>query len=621
MEKKSPLHVSERELSFLRTPDLKQLKAITHDSGPALVLAGPGSGKTFTIVQHIQYLIHNKKIPPEEILVVTFSKAAAIEMQTRYLESADSNPSTNPVRFGTFHSLGYQILRSTGQFRNFSLITEKQKYHHLEVILKNEGLSCLCTHDQETILLNALAARKAGGREKTSLDLLDTDVPEFDAEKLFALYQSDLEERNLLDYDDLILKCNELFQKSAAVLERYQQLFTHILVDEFQDINASQYELITLLALPQKELFVVGDDDQSIYGFRGSRPEFMREFLRQYTDVKRYELTANYRSGERIVALGRKIIEQNKERFPKEFLPKKRGGEVFFQHLNTRREEEELLVQDIRRNSMECLDQTAIIVRTNLEARQYEAFLKEKQLPVAGSVRKEQGVFQSEVAEDLYAFLRFLYEGGYRKDFLRIMDKLEPDLTRKALVSEIVRKEELMRYYRNHAQMQVRIQRMFSKLALAKRLQAHLAIQLFRNEIGYDSYLKNKSRSYAEYEEKKKMTQTIQEAFVSYQRTKPLDEFISQCQEKEKSSPVVEQKKGIHVLTMHASKGLEFQHVYLPDLNEGMIPPKGVVDAKQIEEERRLLYVAVTRACEKLFLYETRERNRKVTRFLQDITL
>ncbi len=605
----------------MKTPDLMQLKAITHHSGPALVLAGPGSGKTFTIVQHIQYLIHDKRIPPEEILVVTFSKAAAIEMQTRYLESADSNPSTNPVRFGTFHSLGYQILRSTGQFRNFSLITEKQKYHHLEVILKNEGLSSLCSHDQETILLNALAARKAGGREKTSLELLDADVPEFDAEKLFALYQSDLEERNLLDYDDLILKCIELFRKSPAVLERYQQLFTHILVDEFQDINASQYELIAMLALPQKELFVVGDDDQSIYGFRGSRPEFMREFLQQYTDAKCYELTSNYRSGERIVALGRKIIEQNKERFSKEFLPKKRGGEVSFQHLNTRREEEELLTQDIRENSMECLDQTAIIVRTNLEARQYEALLREKQLPTAGRVRKEQGVFQSETAEDLYAFLRFLYEGGYRQDFLRVMDKLEPDLTRKALVSEIVSEEELMRYYRNHAQMQVRIQRLFLKLALAKRLQVHLAIQLFLNEMGYDSYLKNKSRSYAEYEDKKKMAQIIQESFMSYQRTRPLDEFILQCQEKEKKSPVVEQQKGIHVLTMHASKGLEFQHVYLPDLNEGMIPPKGVVDAMQIEEERRLLYVAVTRAREKLFLYETRERNRKVTRFLQRITL
>ena len=496
------------------------------------------------------------------------------------------------------------------------MITDKQKYHFLEVILKNEGLSSLCTHDQEAILLNALAARKAGGIEKTSLELLDVETPGFDAEKLFALYQSDLEERRLLDYDDLILKCNELFRKSPAVLERYQQLFTHILVDEFQDINASQYELITMLALPQRELFVVGDDDQSIYGFRGSRPEFMREFLQQYTDVKRYELTANYRSGERIVALGRKIIEQNKERFPKEFLPKKKGGEVSFGHLNTRREEEELLVQDIRRNSMECLDQTAIIVRTNLEARQYEALLKGKQFPVAGSVKKEQGVFQSEIAEDLYAFLRFLYEGGHRKDFMRIMDKLEPDLTRKALVSEIISEEELMRYYRSNVEMRGQIRKLFSKLALAGRLQTHLAIRLFRNEIGYDSYLKKKSRSYVEYEDKKKMAQTIQEVFASYQRTKPLDEFILQCQEKENKSPIAEQRKGIHVMTMHASKGLEFQHVYLPDLNEGIIPPKGVVDAKQIEEERRLLYVAVTRAREKLFLYETRERNRKVTRFL-----
>ena len=419
-----------------------------------------------------------------------------------------------------------------------------------------------------------------------------------------------------MDYDDLILKCIEMLKKSPAVLERYQQLFTHILVDEFQDINASQYELITMLALPQRELFVVGDDDQSIYGFRGSRPEFMREFLQQYTDVKRYEITANYRSREQIVALGRKIIEQNKERFPKEFLPKKKGGEVSFQHLNTRREEEELLVQDIQRYSMECLDQTAIIVRTNLEARQYEALLKGKQFPVAGSVKKEQGVFQSEIAEDLYAFLRFLYEGGHRKDFLRIMDKLEPDLTRKALVSEIVSEEELMCYYRNNVEMRGQIWKLFSKLALAGRLQTHLAIRLFLNEIGYDSYLKKKSRSYVEYEDKKKMAQTVQEVFASYQRTKPLAEFILQCQEKENKSPIAEQRKGIHVMTMHASKGLEFQHVYLPDLNEGIIPPKGVVDAKQIEEERRLLYVAVTRAREKLFLYETRERNRKVTRFL-----
>ncbi len=463
-----------------------------------------------------------------------------------------------------------------------------------------------------------LQQEKAGGIEKTSLELLDVETPEFDAEKLFALYQSDLEERRLLDYDDLILKCIEMLKKSPAVFGTVSAaFFTHILVDEFQDINASQYELITMLALPQRELFVVVDDDQSIYGFRGSRPEFMRGFLQQYTDVKRYELIANYRSGERIVALGRKIIEQNKERFPKRISPKeKKAVKSLFQHLNTRREEEELLVQDIRRNSMECLDQTAIIVRTNLEARQYEALLKGKQYPVAGSIKKEQGVFQSEIAEDLYAFLRFLYEGGHRKDFMRIMDKLEPDLTRKALVSEIVSEEELMRYYRNNVEMRGQIRKLFSKLALAGRLQTHLAIRLFLNEIGYDSYLKKKSRSYVEYEDKKKMAQTIQEVFASYQRTKPLDEFILQCQEKENKSPIAEQRKGIHVMTMHASKGLEFQHVYLPDLNEGIIPPKGVVDAKQIEEERRLLYVAVTRAREKLFLYETKERNRKVTRFL-----
>ena len=600
----------------MRTPDPQQSKAINHHSGPALVLAGPGSGKTFTIVRHIQYLISNKKVPPEEILVVTFSKAAAMEMQTRYQESEDTDPSAGPVRFGTFHSLGYQILRASGQFRNFSLITEKQKYHRLELILKNEGLANLCTYDQETVLINAFSAMKAGMEKPASLELLD--APGLCIDQIFSMYQSELEEKNLLDFDDLILKCNELFQKSPLFLSQFQKHFSHILVDEFQDINDSQYEFITKLALPQNELFVVGDDDQSIYGFRGSRPGIMKEFLIRYPDGTRYDLTSNFRSGERIVALGEKIIQQNTDRFSKEFLPRNKGGMVTLKHLNTRKEEEALLLRDIQENSMEYLNQIAVIVRTNLEASQYMALLKRMNLPVAGSVKRKQGIFRSEVAEDLYAFLKFLYGGYHRGDFLKIMNVMEPDLSRKALTTEKISEESLLCYYRNNPELSVRIRKLFQKIHLAERLQMHLAIQLFRSELGYDLYLKKKSRSYSEFEENKEKAAVIQEAFVSYRRSESLEEFIEKCQEKEEQTPIVEKVEGIHVITMHASKGLEFTHVYLPDLNEGIIPPKGVLDAHQIEEERRLLYVAVTRAKEKLFLYETRERNRKITRFLTD---
>ena len=589
-----------------------QQQAIRHKDGPMLVLAGPGSGKTAVITQRTKQLIEYENIDPSNILVITFTRAAAQEMKQRFL--AATGEERTKVTFGTFHAIFFMVLKLAYHFDSGNIISEEQRYQFMREILSYHHLEY---RDEGEFIGDVLTEISRVKNEQIPLEhFYSSSCGEEVFRKIYREYDERLKRNRLIDFDDMLTYTYELFSQRKDILSAWQKKYRYILIDEFQDINLIQWKIMCMLAAPENNLFVVGDDDQSIYGFRGSRPEFMRGFLQQYTDVKRYELTANYRSGERIVALGRKIIEQNKERFPKEFLPKKKGGEVSFQHLNTRREEEELLVQDIRRNSMECLDQTAIIVRTNLEARQYEALLKGKQFPVAGSIKKEQGVFQSEVAEDLYAFLRFLYEGGHRKDFMRIMDKLEPDLTRKALVSEIISEEELMRYYRNNVEMRGQIRKLFSKLALAGRLQTHLAIRLFLNEIGYDSYLKKKSRSYVEYEDKKKMAQTIQEVFASYQRTKPLDEFILQCQEKENKSPIAEQRKGIHVMTMHASKGLEFQHVYLPDLNEGIIPPKGVVDAKQIEEERRLLYVAVTRAREKLFLYETRERNRKVTRFL-----
>lgn len=602
----------------MRTPNAQQLKAINHDSGPALVLAGPGSGKTFTIIQHIHYLIHTKKIPPEEILVVTFSKAAAQEMQTRYQESVDSVYLENPIRFGTFHSLGYQILSSTAQFKNFSLISEKQKYHILEVLLKNQGFHAVCTHEKETILLNYFASKKSDADVGGALELLD--APELDEEELFRVYQNYLEEKNLLDFDDLILKCNELFRNGSHVLERYQKMFTHILVDEFQDINASQYELITALAKPQNELYVVGDDDQSIYGFRGSKPGIMQEFMTHYTDVRRYDLTSNFRSGQRIVSISRKMIEQNKERFQKEFVPEKDGGEVRFHHLATRKDEEILLLQELQTYSMDCLDRTAVIVRTNLEAGYYASLLRRNHIPVMEIKRNAGGTFHSEVAEDLYTFLRFLYEGHHRKDFMKIMNKPERDITREALTSEVVSEEELLRYYTNHREMVIRIRKLFQLFGLAEHLQPHLAIQLFRKEMEYDRYLKKRNRSYAAYEEDLKRAQEIQDTFRDYRREMPLDEFLTVCREKENKEQTVKKVRGVQVMTMHASKGLEFDHVYLPDLNEGIIPPKGVLSEQQLEEERRLLYVAVTRAREKLFLYETRERNRQMTRFLNGIT-
>ena len=619
-------------MSFLRTPDEKQLKAINHDSGPALVLAGPGSGKTFTIVSHIQYLIRNKKIPPEEILVVTFSKAAAIEMQTRYLESADSNPSTNPVRFGTFHSLGYQILRSTGQFRNFSLITDKQKYHFLEVILKNEGLSSLCTHDQEAILLNALAARKAGGIEKTSLELLDVETPGFDAEKLFALYQSDLEERRLLDYDDLILKCNELFRKSPAVLERYQQLFTHILVDEFQDVNKIQYEILKMLALPENNLFVVGDDDQSIYQFRGADPSIMLGFSRDYPDAGQILLDVNYRSTAHILNGALRVIGHNEQRFSKEIKPHAGKGEcVHVQEVLDVTEEGKYVIEGVKKRMEQGVParEIAVLFRTNRDARILAEMLAEYQIPFE---MKEniQNIYDHFIARNIKSYLKLAAGSRERRYFLDIMNCPKRYLSRECLESSRGDFEEMRKFYCDKGWMQDRIDQFEWDVKMMENKTPYAAIQYIRKKIGYDDYLKEYAKIRRireedlfeilyEIQERSKEFQSFEEWFLYIEN---YGQMLKEKKGRGRKDQTGEQ--GVSLMTMHGAKGLEFDTVFVIGGNEGVTPYRKAKLDEEIEEERRMFYVAMTRAKRKLVISYVKTKNGKElspSRFVEELLL
>ena len=597
-----------------------QLKAIEHVRGPARVIAGPGSGKTFTIIQRILKLITQDHIDPDKILTITFTKAAALEMQSRYLKETQNDPSLKinkkSAHFGTFHGICYAILKESGLINSFSLIKESEKRKIIGMILQNCKVEGATEYDNITSVLDAVSRAK---------NLIDGEIPlnltreEF--HNIYLEYEDMLDQQKLLDFDDMILKCLKNLQTNQSFCRKWQNKFDHILVDEFQDINEVQYRLVKLLSYPTDNLFVVGDDDQSIYGFRGSAPYIMRKFTEDYKGASELFLTENYRSRREIIELADKMIRRNTDRFEKTPCPVRMGGNINICFRETRREEEQQLLKDIKNLSKEELFDSAVILRTNMEVLEYTALLKQHGVAVREGIRRKEDILRHFIAEDFKAFLKFCFEGNRRTDFLKIMNKPNIFLSRQALTEEIIEKDSIFAYYQNNREMKHKVEILFQNFNLASKLSPELALRYFRKVIGYDEYLKQKY-GMKKADELLKIADQIQFLFKQMKQGEKADSFFEK--QEEIGSVQMQTKKeevlpGISVITMHGSKGLEFNCVFLPDLNEGVIPGRNSKTPESIEEERRLLYVAITRAKDSLYLYYTGERNRKLTRFLEGI--
>lgn len=282
-----------------------QRKAVMHGEGPLLVLAGPGSGKTFTITQRIFYLLEVMKVAPEEILVITFTKDAALSMQRRFQEQSDR---IYPVNFGTFHSVFYQILRNINNNRKLNLMREEQKRNLLFPIMKKYQ------KDEQWSITDFMSAisflKNTGDRERALSKIPEQGRICFDA--LFREYEEARKTNSYLDFDDMLYECAELLRKDAQAAAYWKKRFSHILVDEFQDINPAQFEVVRLLTVRPFNLFVVGDDDQAIYGFRGSNPVCMQQFVQEY-NAEQVILDINYRSYQEIIEASGKVIRENKK--------------------------------------------------------------------------------------------------------------------------------------------------------------------------------------------------------------------------------------------------------------------------------------------------------------------
>lgn len=609
----------------------RQEEAIHHTVGPAMVLAGPGSGKTYVIVQRIYHLITSQGEDPAHILVITFTKAAALEMQERFHRLMGEK--TLPVWFGTFHAVFYHILRQSAQYRGYTIITETEKRKLVRDIIHNHNrFRYLQEEDIEEILTavsrhKTRAEEKGRGAEKTESGKAETTeaVPEIQKMKqedflfLFEEYQNWLKEFSKLDFDDLLTECLWLLRTNRECLSKWRAQFRYILVDEFQDISPMQYEVIRLLTAPENNLFIVGDDDQSIYGFRGASPDSMQRFLADFPEAKQILLDVNFRCHNAIVQAAGKVIAENENRIPKEILSRHEEGEGL-KICGAESEEKlrEVVIDALKEEQKKGnLKECAMICRTNLECGLWAQTLRESGIPFSLKERPKNR-FAHFVIQDICAYLA-LGQGDYaRQHFLRVMNRPVRYMKRDSLPRERVEQAELIGYYKDTPAIQEKVKRLYRDIDHLSGKRVHLQIHYIRKVIGYETYLREKygSEKAKEFIKKGEEFEKFSERFLS---VSDMRNYMQEYAELVKEP--VKERDGVQLMTIHASKGLEFQKVFLPECNEGKIPSEQSKTQAQIEEERRMFYVAMTRAKESLFLFFRKEKTGKgaPSRFLSPL--
>ena len=601
-----------------------QKRAIAHLSGPMMVLAGPGSGKTSVIVERTAYMTGEGKIPSSSVLVVTFSRAAAVEMKERFLKF--TGQSGTRVTFGTFHGVFYGILKQAYNLTSANILSEEEKNGILRELALNFGGELASEGDFTEEIAKEISMVKGN---RISLEhYYSSCCPDEVFRQIYGAYGNMLRERRKLDFDDMLLSCYELFDKRKDILRAWQQKFRYILVDEFQDINQLQYDIVRLLAEPENNLFIVGDDDQSIYHFRGARPEIMLNFTKDYPGAEKVVLDVNYRCSKRILDSAMKVIGRNKTRFQKELsTPNPEGEPVrLCEHANPR--EEYLSVTAELRKRLEQgenLENTAVLLRTNQEAEGLIAAFMERQIPFTMK-EKLPNLFQHWICRNLLAYMRFAQGERSRKLFLEIMNRPNRYISRDAIASDReISFERLRDFYKDKDWMCDRLTTMETHLRILKGLPPYAAINFIRKGMGYEEYL----QEYALYrkikpEELGEIMDRLSESAKGMNTLKEWEEYIEDYTRKLEEQAGKQKKEGVQILTLHGAKGLEFDRVYILNVNEGSIPYRKAVLAPAVEEERRLFYVGMTRARKFLTLCYVKkqyEKEREPSRFLKEAGL
>ena len=551
-----------------------QIQAISHMDGPAMVLAGPGSGKTTVITHRIKNLIDKAEVRPENILVVTFTKAAAISMQKRFSTLMNGGKG-QLVTFGTFHSVFYKILRKSRRYEATEILSERQKTDYIREIIGRYGISSNDISELSQNIINDIGNIK--GNMLNAQEYEPSCCKKEDFIKVYNAYNLELKKDGKMDFDDILRECYLLLCENHTILEQWRELYKYILIDEFQDINRIQMNIIELLASPLNNIFVVGDDDQSIYGFRGARPEIMIEFKDYYPEAELIVLDVNYRSTQSIINVAGRVIENNKTRLDKcAHANNDKDFQPDIRKFRNQVEELKFVVSKIKEyeNQGISLSEMAILVRNNSQIQEISSFLKNRKIE-AESGKHRSNIYNGMVAKDILSYVRgaLKFDGTYfNEDLIYVLNKPQRYISRQVVLNVNM------------------------NISAVRRI-----------------YSKNNIDSFPMSGLLKQLEQLVQEC----SKFNTLEQWINSIDSAQNSEGQNFGKKSsgeggtnnrINIMTMHGSKGLEFKAVFIVDANQGIIPTSKALRERDFEEERRLFYVAITRAIDYLNVYAVEER-------------
>lgn len=592
-----------------------QLRAIRHKDGPMMVLAGPGSGKTTVITHRVRYLVEKHGVEPGGILVITFTKAAAVEMKQRFQKLMGGR--TLPVSFGTFHAVFFSILKHAYRYDASNIVREEQRVQFIRELMDKLNLD---VEDEAEFINSILSEISAVKGDMINLDYYySKNCSEEIFKKLYQGYEDALVRKNLLDFDDMLVMCYELFTQRKDILSAWQKKYRYILVDEFQDINRVQYEIVKMLAQPENNLFIVGDDDQSIYRFRGAKPEIMLGFQKDYPQAQKTLLGINYRSTSNIVETAGRLIAHNKTRFPKDIQAARGNGRPVVTAVwadaqaETRGIVEE--IQDYVQMGYHYAD-IAVLYRTNMEPRLLMERLMEFNIPF--QMRDAlPNLYDHWITQDILAYIRIAqdelakHRRARRSEAIRIINRPKRFISRDAMEGQEISWDAVKSWYQDKDWMVERIEQLEYDLKMIGKMAPVAAVNYIRKAVGYDDYL----REYAEYrrmkaEELLEVADQLQESAAGFNTMDAwflhMEEYGEQL--KQQAAHRERDMDCVSLMTMHSSKGLEFPIVYILDANERVTPHHKAVLEADLEEERRMFYVAMTRAKDRLHVCYTKER-------------
>ena len=608
-----------------------QDEAIKHGNGPCMVLAPPGSGKTLIVTERPRYLIEESGVRPDQILVITFTRYAAREMKERFERlTAGKN---YPVTFGTFHSIFYGILKCAYGIGANNLMSEKESSVLLQEVLDQTNIESTPEVEDEEELVRELL--REVGMVKNGLyhlkDFHSKYLTQDEFAEVFRSYEHQKKELKKFDFDDMLVQCYALFRKKPEILQGWQKRFQYILIDEFQDINRVQYEVIRMLAAPRYNLFVVGDDDQSIYGFRGAKPELMLYMKQEFPSLRTISLTVNYRSTEFITGAAARVILHNDTRFYKRVQSfRGRGQNVHVQEVLDEQEEAQYVTEEIQKKLDQGIKpgEIAVLFRAAVQARMISEILSEHRIPF--EMRDYvTNFYRHFIVKDMMAYLQLAAGKRDRSLFLTICNRPLRYLARNSMENRQVNFEDLRKFYCDKDWMLDIIDQFDVDVRMMKNMAPYAAIQYIRKKIGYDDFLK-------EYAEKhqiswKQLMDVMAELEERSKNFKSYDEWeihiAKYTQELEEQQAKARKIKGerenkVQLMTIHSAKGLEFEDVFVIHANEGEIPHQKAEKKDEIEEERRLFYVALTRAKNNLCISYITQKNGnsiKPSRFVEEL--